>query len=169
MLHEKVTVLVPQGRLSEFYGRFGDFMLDRLPAEHASESSEGLHQVGAPPAWTTEPGAVDLARKFCRDVTDPGRELLRVLIDGAERESSTIYTPRDSSRRPERKRPRLSPASSAASDVSSQTTDSPRTSTRRASPGTSSGTGIRRSASTRWPLAWPPCCARSARRSSPVP
>lgn len=95
MLHEKVTVLVPQDRLSEFYGRFGDFMLDRLTAEPGSESSEGLHQVGAPPAWTTEPGAVDVARRFWRDVTDPGRELLRVLIDGAERDSSTIHTPRE--------------------------------------------------------------------------
>ncbi|MGW8431222.1 hypothetical protein ACWGJ9_08860 [Curtobacterium citreum] len=93
MSHEKVTVLVPVDRLPEFYGRFGDFMLERPPAVSVAEPTTSLHQVGTPPAWADEPGAVDVARKFWHDVTDPGRDLLRVLISGAERERAEVYTP----------------------------------------------------------------------------
>lgn len=93
MLHEKVTVLVPQDRLPEFYGRFGDFMLDRTPADDTRDAPSVLHRVGTAPTWTTEPGAAEVASAFWRDVTDPGRDLLRVLIAGAEGATVTAFSP----------------------------------------------------------------------------
>ena len=54
-----------------------------------------LHHVGEEPAWVRQSGAVDVAKRFWHEVTDPGRDLLRVLIEGAERDASSSFSPGD--------------------------------------------------------------------------
>lgn len=93
-----VTVPVPENRLPEFYTRFADFLGDGSSQEVSSPQPDkpiAPHVAGEAPAWVNEPGAKDVAAAFWRDVTDAGRDILRVLIDGALEDSTRRFTPQD--------------------------------------------------------------------------
>jgi hypothetical protein len=88
----EVTVHVPDERLTEFYTRFGDFMSGNI-SDRTADAANVMHEIGKAPAWVNEPGAKELAAKFWHDVTDPGRDLLRVLISGAEVQPARVFAP----------------------------------------------------------------------------
>ncbi|WIB65609.1 hypothetical protein [Curtobacterium sp. MCBD17_040] len=94
-MYRQVTVYVPDARMEEFYIRFGDFMGGGPSPSSEGENPPARHQAGQPPAWTREQGAEERAAAFWHDVTDPGRDVLRVLIAGAEEEPPRHFLPAD--------------------------------------------------------------------------
>lgn len=94
-----VSIPIPEPRIGEFYARFADFITEdasvvTTPAPGTDpHGSPMLHAEGVGPDWLAEPGAQDRAARFWRDVTDAGRDLLRVLINGVEQDRARVFTP----------------------------------------------------------------------------
>jgi hypothetical protein len=86
----EVRVHVPEDRLTEFYSRFGDFMIEQRTAQ---PSANAMHAVGTAPDWVHEAGAKERAARFWHQITDVGRDLLRVLVAGAEAGDGHQFTP----------------------------------------------------------------------------
>ena len=73
-----ITVHVPERRVEEFYGRFGEFL---TTPPGVTESSP--HHVGNPPAWSQDPDAQERVKALWRRVSPLGRDVLRALAQGA--------------------------------------------------------------------------------------
>lgn len=58
-------------------------------------STSAIQSPGQPPAWVNEPGAKDTAAAFWRDVTYAGRDILRVLVNGALEDETRRFTPQE--------------------------------------------------------------------------
>ena len=90
-----ITVQVPEDRVTEFYTRFGDFLIARGNDDPGSKSALSNRmgqtvlprlQEGEVPGWVTDPDRIDLAIQFWDGATPRARKLLDVLINMANRD-----------------------------------------------------------------------------------
>jgi hypothetical protein len=96
----EITVLVPEGRVVEFYRRFGVFLASGEGTAGDPTPGLGGGSILTPadrraPAWIKDPGAVDRVALLWSYLSEAGQGTFRVLIDGALAEEPRRFTPSD--------------------------------------------------------------------------